>query len=186
MDQPEQLPYTGDRDADALLAASPVALIIGMVLYQQVPVEKAFAGPLVLQERLGHELDARDIADYDPAALVEVFRDRPAIHRFPANMAKRVQAVCAYLADEYDGDPAGLWREANTAEDVVGRMVAIPGFGDYKSRVYFGVLAARFGVRPQGWEDQVPDWPSIADVERWEDVAEMKTRKKAWKESATD
>jgi uncharacterized HhH-GPD family protein len=182
MATPRSLPYTGDAPADRLLADSPIALVIGMVLYQQVPVEKAFLGPAALQERLGIPLDAKSIAEMDPAALEEIFRARPALHRFPANMAKRVQAVCAFVADVYGGDPSRLWLGVGSAAEVVRRMTELPGFGDYKARVYFGVLVKRLGVAPPGWQEMVPDWPSIADVEKAEDLDDLKARKKAWKE----
>ena len=183
MATPDRLPFTPDPSAQELLASNHGALLIGIVLYQQIPVEKAFAGPAVLQERLGHAIDVAQIAAMDPGDLEEVFREKPALHRFPANMAKRTQAVCEYVTSEHSGDPAGLWSGAASADEVLSRLTSIPGFGDYKARVYFGVLAKWFDVRPDGWEDAVPDWPTIADVDTIEDLADLKIRKKAWKES---
>jgi len=183
MPDADRLPFTPDERAQQLLAANPVALLIGVVLYQQIPVEKAFAGPAVIAERIGSDLDASTIAGMDPGALEEVFRERPAIHRFPANMAKRTQAVCEWLVSEHGGDPTALWRDVASASDVIDRLTAVPGFGEYKARVYFGVLAKWFGVRPEGWEAAVPDWPTIADVDTLEDLADLKIRKKAWKDA---
>ena len=183
MTAPAQLYFTDREDANRLLAGNPTALLIGVVLYQQVPTEKAFSGPIVLQERLGGTLDLASVAAMEPEALEAVFREKPAVHRFPAAMAKKVQAVAQYIVDEHDGHVAGLWEGAESASAVVGRMQAMPGFGEYKARVYFGVLAERFGIRPEGWEELVPDWPSIADITSPNDLLELKTRKKAWKEA---
>lgn len=185
MPKPTHLPFTAEPSAQELLARSHAALLIGIVLYQQIPVEKAFSGPIELERRLGRELDLTVIAGWDPSELEAVFRERPALHRFPANMAKRTQAVCDYITTEHDGDPAGLWENAPTAAEVIDRMVSMPGFGEYKARVYFGVLSKWFGVRPQGWQAVVPDWPTIADVDTVEDLAELKIRKKAWKDSGS-
>ncbi len=184
MPTPDRLPFTPDPNAQELLASNPTALLIGMVLYQQIPVEKAFDGPARLGERLGRDLDATDIADMDPADLEEAFRLRPALHRFPANMAKRTRAVCRHVADTCGGDPSLLWANAATADDVISNLVDIPGFGEYKARVYFGVLSKWFGIRPEGWEAAVPDWPTITDVDTLDDLEELKVRKKAWKASS--
>jgi uncharacterized HhH-GPD family protein len=181
---PTELHYTADADANRLLAEDPLALLIGLVLYQQVPIEKAFSGPLVLRERLGGTLDAAEIAAMSPEALDEAFRERPALHRFPGNMAKRTHAVCAYLVDEYGGDVTALWRDIDDADELMKRLQSLPGFGEYKARVYLGVLAERFDVRPDGWQRHLPDWPSIVDITRPEDLAEVKDRKKAWKGTA--
>lgn len=181
MPAPKTLPYTEDNAANALLAKNPTALLIGLVLYQQVPIEKAFSGPAELERRIGKPLQATTIAAMDPGELEAAFREKPALHRFPAAMAKRVYAMCETLVDEFGGDPTKLWKGAGTADEVIARMTSLPGFGDYKARVYFGVLAERFGVRPDGWEEYLPDWPSIVDIEKSEDLADLKARKKAWK-----
>ncbi|MFQ5554372.1 MAG: HhH-GPD-type base excision DNA repair protein [Acidimicrobiia bacterium] len=178
-----RLPFTADPDAQALLGANHTALLIGVVLYQQIPVEKAFAGPALLAARLGTELDASHIAAMDPAALEAAFRERPALHRFPASMAKRTQAVCAHLVTAHGGDPEGLWRNVASADEVMSRLKDMPGFGDYKARIYFGLLCKWFDIRPTGWEKVMPDWPTITDVDAFEDLAELKARKKAWKEA---
>jgi uncharacterized HhH-GPD family protein len=183
MTQPERLPFTPDPAAQELLATNPSALLVGIVLYQQVTVEKAFSSPYVLQERLGHAYDVAEIAAIDPEKLEALFREKPALHRFPANMAKRTQAVCVALVEEFDGNVTKLWSEASTADEVMKNMTSLPGFGDYKARVYFGVLQKWFGVSPTGWEEVVPDWPTIQDVDTVEDLQDLKVRKKMWKES---
>lgn len=173
--------FTDDPDANRLLADDPFALLVGMVLYQQVPVEKAFAGPHELRMRLGGDLDAAAIAAMDPADLETVFKERPALHRFPANMAKRVHGLATHIAEVNGGDAAALWRDETDAAAVLANLEALPGFGEYKARVTLGVLANHYGVRPTGIEGLVPDWPSIADVTSAEDRQELKARKKAWK-----
>ena len=179
---PKTLPFTPDEAAQALLAAKPIALMTGLVLYQQIPVEKAFAGPAVLQERLGKELSAAAVAATDLDKLVEIFRETPAIHRFPANMAKRVHGTCTYVIEELDDDIPSLWSDADDAATVIRHMKKLPGFGDYKARVYFGVVSKWWDVKPAGWKDVVPDWPSIVDVDTLADLDDLKARKKAWKE----
>lgn len=179
---PKALPFTPDESAQALLAKKPIALMTGLVLYQQIPVEKAFAGPAVLQERLGKELTAAAVAATELDDLVEIFRETPAIHRFPANMAKRVHATCTYVVEDLDDDIPALWSDGADAAEVIKRMKKLPGFGDYKARVYFGVVSKWWDVKPPGWEDVVPDWPSIVDVDSLADLEELKARKKAWKE----
>ncbi|MEA3501840.1 MAG: HhH-GPD-type base excision DNA repair protein [Actinomycetota bacterium] len=178
-----QLPYTEDDEANELLANQPFALLIGIVLYQQVPIETAFLGPLRLKERLGGELDSRQVAGMDPEALEAVFKEKPAIHRFPGNMAKRVQAVAQFVTDQYDGDAGGVWQDAIDADDLMERLTAMPGFGEYKARIYLAVLGRRFGIRPSGWETYLPDWPNISEIETSDDRVELKVRKKEWKAS---
>lgn len=177
------LHYTTDPEANALLANDPFALLVGLTIYQQVPTQKAFMGPYVLAERLGGTMDPEAIASMDPGALEAVFRETPAIHRFPANMAKRVQAVASHIVDEYGGDASAVWRNVDSADDLMGRLTAIPGFGDYKARLTLGVLAENFDVRPEGYEALMPDWPSVVDVKSPSDLAELSDRKKAWKQS---
>lgn len=184
MTKPDRLPFTQDESAQKLLAESPAALLVGIVLYQQVPVEKAFGSPHVLQERLGKAYDVADLAALEPDRLEALFKERPALHRFPANMAKRTQAVCTAIVDDFGGDVEALWRDATTADEVIANLTSLPGFGDYKARVYFGVLHKWFGVAPEGWEEVVPDWPTIQDVDTVEDLADLKLRKKQWKESS--
>ena len=180
---PTELFLTNDPEANALIAGEPLAFLIGLVLHQQIPTEKAFHSPLDLRERLGRDLDATDIAAMDPAALEGVFKEKPALHRFPGSMAKRVQGVCEHIAENYGGSVPALWEDADDAAELMRRLLAIPGFGEYKARIYLGVLAQRFAVRPAGWQQHLPTWPSIADVESKDDLAELKLRKKAWKET---
>ena len=119
----------------------------------------------------------------DPDELEAVFRERPALHRFPANMAKRVQAVSQYLVDEYSGDVSGLWKGVSSGAELQDRIEQIPGFGEYKARVYAAVLARQYGIAPDGWDDNLPEWPNISEVNSEADRVDMKARKKAWKES---
>ena len=183
MNQPAELYLTNDPEANALIAGDPLALLVGLVLHQQIPTEKAFHSPLVLRDRLGRELDAAEIAAMDPEALEAVFKEKPALHRFPGAMAKRVQAVCEHIASEYAGSVPGLWDGVDSADDLMNRMLDVPGFGEYKARIYIGLLAERFDVRPEGYEAYLPTWPSVVDVNSLDDLSELKARKKAWKES---
>ena len=175
--------FTTDSEANALLGRNPFAMVVGLTLHQQVSTEKAFAGPYVLEERLGTDLSPAAIAATSPEALEAAFRAKPALHRFPANMAKRVQAVAQYLVDEYDGDTTRLWTDADTGEAFMANLVAIPGFGEYKARVAIGVFAKHYEARPRGYAELLPDWPSVGDVDSPEDLVELKARKKAWKQS---
>jgi len=176
--------FTDTPEGNAILASNPFALLVGMTLYQQVPVEKAFAGPAVLEDRIGRPLDAGTIATFDPEELEAIFRQPPAIHRFPANMAKRVQAVATFVVDTYQGDVTELWRDVSSSDELLARIQQMPGFGDYKARVYAAVLARRFDVAPRGWDLNLPDWPNISEVTSDADRADMKARKKVWKESS--
>jgi uncharacterized HhH-GPD family protein len=175
------LPFTPDADANRLLAREPLALLLGMLLDQQVTMEAAFRAPLLLKERLGGSLDAGAVAAMDGADLEAVFRERPALHRFPASMAKRAQAVCAFLVDRYDGRAERLWKGVATGDELLARVRELPGFGADKARIFVGVLGKRLGVRPAGWERVAADWPSIADVDSFERVQEIRDRKRAMK-----
>ena len=181
MPNPDSLPWTGDFEADRLLAREPLALLTGMLLDQQFPMERAFYGPYLLQQRLGEPLDAATIANYDPALLEQIFKGPPAIHRFPGAMAKRTQELCRFLVDSYDGDAGRLWGEATSGEDLLARLLALPGFGKAKARIFVGVLGKRIGVQPPGWEAVAADWPSIADVAHWEDVMTLRQQKREMK-----
>ncbi len=142
-----------DPEADQLISEDPLALLIGMVLDQQIPLEKAFAGPLVLRQRLGVALDATAIADEDPDRLVEVFCAQPALHRFPAANARRVQALCRQLVADYQGRPAALWETATDGAELLARIRALPGFGEQKARIFVALLGKQLGVRPHGWRE---------------------------------
>lgn len=157
-------------EADALLDRDPLALLIGMVLDQQVPLEKAFAGPWELTQRLGRELDARDLASAEPEALAAVFAQRPALHRFPGSMAKRVQALCKLVAERYDGDAAALWRDAADGEELRRRIADLPGFGAQKAQIFLALLGKQYGVTPPGWREAAGSYGeegaarSVADI----------------------
>ncbi len=155
--------WTGNADADALVARNPLALLIGFCLDQQIPVEKAFVGPLEIQHRLG-TLDAAELAAVDPGRFEAAFRERPAIHRFPASMAARVQALCAVVAGDYGNDATAIWTGVKDAGELQRRLRALPGFGEMKARIVLGVLAKHLGVTPNGWEELAPDFPTLADV----------------------
>jgi uncharacterized HhH-GPD family protein len=176
----ESLPYTGDPEADALLAHDPLALLIGFTLDQQVTVQKAFSGPLELRRRIGH-LDPARIAAMDRDELAGVFRERPALHRFPAAMAGRVQAICAAVANEYDGDASRIWTEARDGKDLERRLRSLPGVGDMKAKTLIAILGKRFGVRPPGWEDVAPKHPTLGDVDSAEALANYQAGKRAKK-----
>ena len=176
------LAVTGDRDADRLLNTSPLALLLGMLLDQQIPMEWALMGPHRLAERLGSELDAHDIAERDPDDFAALVKAKPALHRFPGSMAKRMQALCRHLADRYDGDAGAVWADAGNGAELFGRLRELPGYGDEKARILTAVLAKRFDVCPEGWKEQAgpfsDDQPrSVADI----DSAEALQRVRAWK-----
>jgi uncharacterized HhH-GPD family protein len=175
------LPFTDDEDANRLLASEPLAVLLGMLLDQQVPMEWAFRAPSLLKERLGGTLDATRIAAMDPEQLEAVFRAKPALHRYPGSMAKRTHALCAFLVEHSGGSAAALWEGAATGEDLLARIRALPGFGPDKARIFVGLLGKRLGVRPPGWDDVAADWPSIADVDTYERVGEIRAQKKAMK-----
>jgi uncharacterized HhH-GPD family protein len=159
-----------DDDADALLASDPLALVIGMVLDQQIPMERAFSAPWLLARRLGGRLDAAAIAAIDPDELANVFAERPALHRFPKAMANRVHELCRLIRDEHGGDAAALWREARSGDDLVSGLQRLPGFGPQKARIFAALLAKQFGVRPTGWRQATAPYGepgttlSVADI----------------------
>jgi uncharacterized HhH-GPD family protein len=159
-----------DPAANDLLNRNALALLLGMVLDQQIPLEKAFSSPYVLAERLGHEPTARELAEFDPEALAEIFGRTPALHRFPKAMAARVQEVCAMLVDRYDGDPTRLWDEATTGKDLVKRIAELPGFGRQKSQIFAALLGKQCGVTPEGWREAAGTYGedgsrrSVADI----------------------
>ena len=176
--KPDALHFTGNDEADALLAREPMALLIGFALDQQVPVQTAFTGPLKLKQRLG-TLDAGTIATTDPAKLEAAFREKPAIHRFPGTMAQRVQDLAAVVAEEYNGDAARLWRDATDGADLRRRIESLPGFGKMKVIALGAVLAKRFGV--EAAQDLVPNHPTLGDVDSAEALADYQAKKRAHK-----
>jgi uncharacterized HhH-GPD family protein len=177
---PDHLPFTGDPEADALLATDPLALLIGFALDQQVTVQKAFAGPLELRRRIG-SLDARTIAAMDPERLDAAFRTPPALHRFPGNMAKRVRELCAAIADRYGGDASRIWTGAADARDLHARLIALPGIGEMKAGTILALLGNRYGIKPDGWEEVRPTHPTLGDVDSPEALAEYQAGKRARK-----
>ncbi len=163
-----------------LLARDPLALLVGMLLDQQIPMEKAFTSPSVLRERLGHDLDAVELAQYESTALEELFRTPPALHRFPAAMAKRVQALCQVLVEQFDGRAETVWTQASDGADLVRRIGRLPGFGEQKAKIFAALLAKQFHVQPRGWREATGaygehgSFRSVADVV--DDVSLQKVR----------
>jgi uncharacterized HhH-GPD family protein len=185
-----KLTLSGDQEADQLLSDEPLALLIGMVLDQQIPLEWAFSGPLRLKQRLGGRLDAAEIAAMDPEALTAAFAERPALHRFPAANAKRVQDLCRLIVDEYGGRADGVWRAARTGDDLLARLRALPGFGEQKARIFAGLLGKQLGVRPPGWQEAArpygdPDtFMSVADIVDATTLARVRAYKQEKKAAA--
>ena len=175
---PDALHFTGNAEADALIARDPLALLIGFALDQQVTVPTAFLGPLKLERRLGR-LDSAEIARMDPARLEEVFREKPAIHRFPGAMARRVQDLCAFVDERYHGDAAAVWMQAADSEDLRARIAELPGFGEMKIKALGSVLAKRFGVTVA--QGLVPDHPTLGDVDSAAALETYQAEKRAYK-----
>ncbi|HEX8003458.1 MAG TPA: HhH-GPD-type base excision DNA repair protein [Mycobacteriales bacterium] len=179
-----------DTDADALLTRDPLALLVGMVLDQQIPLEKAFSSPYVLTQRLGHDLDAREIAQYDPERLAELFATPPALHRFPGSMAGRVQELCRALVAGYDGDAAAVWNGARTGDELLERVKALPGFGEQKARIFVALLGKQLGVRPRGWREACAPYGedgsrmSVADITDGASLGAVREYKKQMKAAA--
>ncbi len=177
---PDKLYFTGDDEADRLIAEDPLALLIGFALDQQVPVPVAFQGPKKLKQRLG-KLDAQAIARMDPAKLDAAFREKPAVHRFPGNMARRVQELCATVVDEYGGDAARVWTDARDGDDLRVRIGSLPGFGEMKIKALGSVLAKRYGV--EAAQPLVPSHPTLGDVDSAEALESYQAAKRAYKAS---
>ncbi len=181
---------SGEPDADALLSRDPLALLIGMVLDQQVPLERAFRSPFDLQERLGSELDASVLASMDPEALAAVFGERPALHRFPKSLAGRVQELCAVIVDDYGGDPAARWTSAAAGKQLLANVKSLPGFGEQKARIFVALLGKQRGVRPKGWEQAAApfgakgSFRSVADIDSPEALAKVRRYKQKMKAEA--
>ena len=179
---PDRLHFTGDDDADRLLARDPLALLVGFVLDQQVTVQTAFLAPLELSRRIG-TLDARHIATMDPGELEEAFRRRPTLHRYPAMMAARAQQLCAAIARDHEGDARRVWAEARDGADLERRLLALPGIGPMKAKSLIAILGKRLGVRPPGWEEVAPDHPTLGDVDSPEALERYQASKRAYKAS---
>jgi len=180
------LTVTGDAAADALLNTDPLAILIGMLLDQQVPMEWAFASPLKLKERLGGALDAGTIAAMPLEDLEVLFKGPPALHRFPGSMAKRTQQLCQHLVDGYGGRADAVWEDVATGSELYTRLRAMPGFGGEKAKIFMALLAKRFGIRPEGWEEPARPFSdathrSVADVDSAESLLEVRAFKKMMK-----
>ncbi|HEY2552185.1 MAG TPA: HhH-GPD-type base excision DNA repair protein [Streptosporangiaceae bacterium] len=177
-------------EANEMLSRSPLALLIAMLMDQQVPLEKAFSAPYELAQRLGHEPTAAELAGYDPEALASVFAERPALHRFPRAMAARVQELGRQLLDKYDGDAAAVWTGAATGEDLKRRLAELPGFGSYKAQITIALLGKQLGVCPPGWREAAGHFGedgsrySVADIVDDVSLAEVRSYKKAQKAAA--
>ena len=179
---------TGDPDADALLSKDPLALLTGMLLDQQIPMEKAFRGPAVLRDRLGVPLDAADIAGRTD--LQEVFATPPAIHRFPGSMAGRVQQMCAYLVAHHAGKAENVWKGVKTGDELLTRLKALPGFGEQKAKIFLALLGKQKGVQPTGWREAAGHYGdegalrSVADITSPETLLQVRAHKQAMKAAA--
>ncbi len=180
------LAVTGDHDADQLLIDDPFALLLAMMLDQQIPMEWAFKSPLRLKERIPDDFSPERLAALDPEKAEAAFKEKPALHRFPGSMARRAQELSRHLVDHYDGDTARVWTEAATGQDLLDRLKALPGYGDEKAKIFLAVLAKRFGVTPDGWEAAAgpfadPTPRTVADIDSPEALAEVRAWKKAQK-----
>ena len=178
------IPITGSEDADRLLEKEPLALLIGMLLDQQVPMEWAFRGPATLKERLGGRLDAAEIAAMDVDEFVALCAEKPAVHRYPGSMGRRIHELCTAVAEDYDGKAARIWQRVGSAEVLFERLRALPGYGDEKTRIFMAILGKRFGRRPDGWAEVCApfsdDEPrSVADI----DSPEALLRVREWKQA---
>ena len=173
--------------ANELLSRSPLALLIAMLLDQQVPLEKAFSSPYQLTLRLGHEPTAAELAGFDPEALIAIFAERPALHRFPKAMAARAQVLAHLIVAEYDGDAAALWNTASSGDELLKRVSALPGFGEVKAKIFVALLGKQLGVRPPGWREAAGQFGaegshlSVADIYDAESLGEVRSYKAALK-----
>src|SRR5579875_293811 len=181
---------TGDEEVDGLVNTDPFALLVAMVLDQQVPMERAFSAPAALRARLGGELDPAAVAAMDPAALAAAVQAHPALHRFPAAMAARVQELAHLVVRDWGGDASAIWRSARSGDELATRLASLPGFGEQKARILVALLAQRFDVRPPGWRAAAapygePDaFASVADVDSPEALARVRARKRELKAAA--
>ena len=187
---PGTLYITGDPAADELLNTDPLALLIGMLLDQQVPMEWAFRGPASLKERLGG-LDAAKIAAMTEEEVIAAFVAKPALHRYPANMARRSHELCRHLVDHYDGDAAAVWRGAATGQELFDRLHALPGYGREKAQIFVAILAKRMGVAPPGWQEAAGPFAdaeprSVADIDSPASLEKVREWKRAMKAAKKD
>ncbi|MCH0541931.1 Fe-S cluster assembly protein HesB [Streptomyces sp. MUM 203J] len=178
-------------EADALLSRSPLAALVGMLLDQQVPMEWAFSGPYTIARRLdADDLDAHAIAAHDPEAFAGLLSAKPAVHRYPGSMAGRIQQLCQYLVEEYDGDAAAVWTGAATGRELLARLQALPGFGKQKAQIFLALLGKQYGVRPEGWREaagpygEAGSYRSAADITGPESLARVRAYKQEAKRAA--
>ncbi|CAL9500178.1 hypothetical protein SUDANB108_03438 [Streptomyces sp. enrichment culture] len=180
-----------DPEADALLGRSPLAALIGMLLDQQIPMEWAFKGPAAIAERLGtDDLDAHEIAAHEPEVFAALLSRKPAVHRYPGSMAKRIQQLCQYLVEHYDGDAEAVWKDAGTGRELLKRLAELPGFGKQKAQIFLALLGKQLGVRPEGWREAAGSYGeersfrSVADITGPESLAKVRAHKQEMKAAA--
>jgi uncharacterized HhH-GPD family protein len=180
-----------DPEADALLGRSPLAALVGMLLDQQVPMEWAFKGPATIAQRLGtDDLDAHEIAAHEPEAFATLLSQKPAVHRYPGSMAKRIQQLCQYLVEHYDGDAEAVWQDVATGKDLLKRLAELPGFGKQKAQIFLALLGKQLGVRPAGWREaagsygEADSFRSVADITGPESLVKVRAHKQEMKAAA--
>ncbi|MDQ0749623.1 MULTISPECIES: HhH-GPD-type base excision DNA repair protein [Streptomyces] len=180
-----------DPEADALLGRSPLAALVGMLLDQQIPMEWAFKGPATIAQRLGtDDLDAHEIAAHDPEAFAALLSQKPAVHRYPGSMAKRIQQLCQYLVEHYDGDAEAVWKDATTGKELLKRLAELPGFGKQKAQIFLALLGKQLGVRPPGWQEaagsygEPKSFRSVADITGPDSLAKVRAHKQEMKAAA--
>ncbi len=177
-------------EANALLNRSPLALLMAMLLDQQVPLERAFAAPYDLSQRLGHDPEAEELTSYDPDALIAVFSERPALHRYPKAMAARVQELCRAIVDEYEGDASRVWTDAKDGKDLLKRLRGLPGFGEQKAKIFVSLLGKQCSVQPDGWREaagtygEEGSYRSVADIIDEPSLVKVRTYKQQMKAAA--
>jgi uncharacterized HhH-GPD family protein len=177
-------------EADELLGRSPLALLVGMLLDQQIPMEWAFTGPYTISQRLGHDLTAAEIASYEPEAFAALLAEKPAVHRYPKSMAARIQQLAAYLVEHYDGRPERIWADADDGDALVKRLMALPGYGKQKAQIFLALLGKQLGVRPSGWREAAGPYGeegshrSVADVVDAESLVRVRAAKQEAKRAA--
>jgi uncharacterized HhH-GPD family protein len=178
-------------EADELLGRSPLAALVGMLLDQQVPMEWAFSGPYTIAERLGtDDLDAHEIAAHDPERFAALLSEKPAVHRYPGSMAKRIQQLCHYLVENYDGDAEKVWKGVDTGKELFKRLNGLPGFGKQKAQIFLALLGKQYGVRPEGWREAAGAYGdegshrSVADITGPESLAKVRAFKQEQKAAA--
>lgn len=178
-------------EADELLGRSPLAALVGMLLDQQVPMEWAFAGPYTITQRLNtNDLDAHEIATYDPETFAALLSTKPAVHRYPGSMAKRIQQLCQYLVEHYDGDASAVWKDVTTGDELLQRLKDLPGFGPQKAQIFLALLGKQLGVHPNGWRESAGPYGaqnsfrSVADIKDPDSLAKVRAHKQEMKAAA--